>query len=268
LIANTENGSFGTVFPSEIYMRKPALVWLLCAMGLFISTRLFATVFPPNNLYLEDNLWKRDTTINEARYNELLDQIAEVYEPIVASFGGAALTLERQWINPEVNAWAYRPGDKIWRIVVTGGIARRPEVTPDAFVMATCHEIGHFLAGFPHYEFSWSSAEGQADYYATQTCTKLMWEKDLTENAKARDLISETAKGQCDDHYDTEAEQNLCYRQMLAATSLARILKVIGRETVDASFETPDTSKVAKTYAGHLRHSVASTLTWLARFAT
>jgi hypothetical protein len=181
----------------------------------------------------------------------MLDEITEIYKPIVASFGGAVLTLERQWTNPEVNAWAYRPGDKIWRVVVTGGIARRPEVTQDAFVMAVCHEIGHFLGGFPQYEFSWSSAEGQADYYATQTCTKLVWSKDVEENAAARALIDETPKNHCDNYYDNEAEQNLCYRQMLAAASLARILKVIGRETVDASFDTPDPSQVAKTYTGH-----------------
>ncbi|MDA8791858.1 hypothetical protein N9N67_01360 [Bacteriovoracaceae bacterium] len=53
--------------------------------------------------------------------------------------------------------------------------------TPNAFVLLLCHELGHFLGG-PPYKItakgspSWSSSEGQADYYATAVCLKKYYE--------------------------------------------------------------------------------------------
>ncbi|GAB4016268.1 MAG: hypothetical protein Fur0010_15970 [Bdellovibrio sp.] len=61
-------------------------------------------------------------------------------------------------------------------IYILGGMIRHPEMNPDAFLLMLCHELGHHLGGAPRrfrgqtIQRSWSSAEGQADYFARAKC--------------------------------------------------------------------------------------------------
>ena len=48
-----------------------------------------------------------------------------------------------------------------WVVAMFGGLARRPEVTKDAFQFVVCHEVGHHLAGWP-FAYDWASNEGQS----------------------------------------------------------------------------------------------------------
>lgn len=131
-----------------------------------------------------------------------------------------------------------------------GGLARRPEVTKDGFVLVICHELGHHLGGFPFYSGGdWAANEGQADYFATHACAHKMWDGSA-DNALSRDGVDPVAKQQCDQSYTLQDERDVCYRTANASQSLANLLAVLGAENTP-QFSTPDLSEVSATYEGH-----------------
>lgn len=60
-------------------------------------------------------------------------------------------------------------------LTLTGNVAQNQKIHVDGYAIVACHELGHVLGGSPRQAralSSWSSVEGQADYYATNQC---MW---------------------------------------------------------------------------------------------
>ncbi|MGE0174191.1 MAG: proprotein convertase P-domain-containing protein [Oligoflexales bacterium] len=206
------------------------------------------SILPPNNLDQQDNLYSLDANIDEPRFNAIIDEVIESYRTIVESYG-IELTVNKLWTNSTVNASAEQRSDT-WIVNMYGGLARRPEVTPDGFSLVVCHEIGHHLAGYPLKGDTWAANEGQADYFATQSCAHKIWGNQLEENAKYRDLVEPLAKQKCDEIWNNEAAQNLCYRTATAGLSLATLLSVTLGQPVP-KFETPDLTEVAKTNNNH-----------------
>jgi hypothetical protein len=221
-----------------------------CAIGLalVLQTQSYANILPPNNLYLEDNLFKRSGGITEEQFNQVIDKAMDIYSPIIDSMGGR-LDILRLWNDSTVNAYADRSGSD-WVVGMFGGLARRSEVTVDGFTLVVCHELGHHLGGFPYKSRRWAAAEGQADYFATLSCGKIFWENDKEENAKFRETISSVPKELCDKNYSDVDDQNICYRQMMAGLSLANLLGNLGGSG-GIRFETPDDGVVSRTYENH-----------------
>jgi hypothetical protein len=213
------------------------------ALGLLCSTSAFADFMPKNNLHLEDKI--NDSSMTEERFNEIIDVAEAHYAPIVASHG-ATLTFNRKWSNGTVNASATQQGDD-WIVNMYGGLARRDEVTDDGFALVICHELGHHLAGFPFVR-SWAANEGQADYFATQSCGRDLWIGELEENAKARATATQVVQDVCNAVWQAENDQNLCYRILAASQSLADLLAGGAGQT---SYETPDTTQVSSTDHSH-----------------
>lgn len=205
-----------------------------------------AKFLPENDLHLHDNL-SLISNVTESQFNSIIDQAVEFYEPIIASHGGT-LVMKRDWQSSTVNAYASRNEDN-WIVMMFGGLARRPEVTPDGFAMVVCHEMGHHLGGFPEVVY-WASNEGQADYFASQVCAKRMWKDQTSINAGFRSQVNEVAKSKCDSVYKNVEDQNLCYRISVAGESLATMLAVL-RENVVPSYSTPDQNKVSRTINSH-----------------
>ena len=134
-----------------------------------------------------------------------------------------------------------------------GGLARRPEVTPDGFALVLCHELGHHLGGYvmaSDSDMDWASNEGQSDYFATEACAKEIWKNDLEENAKHRALVLPFAKSLCDKNYQQQIERDLCYRSSNAGLSLASLLATL-RNSELPKFETPSRDVVQKTIDEH-----------------
>ena len=121
----------------------------ILAASLFAANSALATILPPNDLYKEDGLFESESNIDEELFNKLIDDAIKVYDPIFKKFD-AELHVKRLWSSSQVNAFAHQTGNK-WYVDMHGGLARRPEVTPDAFSLVLCHEIGHHLAGFPYH---------------------------------------------------------------------------------------------------------------------
>src|SRR4051812_29139854 len=119
------------------FMRLFALFSMVfCLMN---SNTIQAQILPKNDLYLEDNLF-RSLGISETEFNQTIDQVSRFYGPIIQSHG-ATLSVSRGWDDSTVNASAMQMGST-WYVNMYGGLARRQEVTQDAFVLVMCHEVG------------------------------------------------------------------------------------------------------------------------------
>ncbi|MGE0173327.1 MAG: hypothetical protein AB7T49_11090 [Oligoflexales bacterium] len=222
---------------------------LAMTLSILFSNVAFSTLLPPNDLYLQDDIFRlAGKGISEEQFNAVLDELEAAYKPIVESHN-AILKINRLWSNSEVNASAQRV-DNQWIINLYGGLARRPELTPDAFTLAACHELGHHLAGFPFYGSIDISAEGQSDYFATHACAKLLWNDEDEENKKARDGVSLSVQRFCDSQYVDEHDQNLCYRTMAGAIALANFLTMV-EFGLPVSVDSPSNGVVLETVPSH-----------------
>lgn len=234
-------------------MRGNAFVHSLCALFLLTAAAASAkpqSFLPPNNLHLYDNP-KAPTGITEEQFNEIIDHATNLYAEVVEAHG-AVLKINGDWADSTVNAYALQRtenGQLTYLVKMFGGLARRDEITPDGFALVVCHELGHHLGGFP-FRFSWAAAEGQSDYFATQACARRVWADQKEQNAAARESINDVAKAMCDEVWQDEAAQNLCYRTMLGGKSLADLLAALG-STGPIEFDTPDETEVSQTKLLH-----------------
>lgn len=211
----------------------------------FISSPAMSSILPENNLHLQDSL-KKKSNVTVEQFNAIIDKGEELYKPIIEAHG-FQFSVNRAWENSTVNASATQFFGR-WIVNMYGGLARRDEITPDGFTLVLCHEIGHHLGGYP-FSSSWAANEGQSDYFGTLSCLRRFWTDDVLTNATFRDVIPETPKAACDDAWGTEAEQNLCYRMVMAGKSTADLLAALGNSQVD--FDTPDTNEVSSTNSRH-----------------
>jgi len=218
---------------------------MLLTAGICLSAGVHANILPPNNLHLQDGFLAGGLT--QDQFNETIDYVSAYYEPVVSTFK-AKLVIIRKWDDATVNAYASKVGNT-WNVAMFGGLARRPEVTPDGFALVVCHEIGHHLGGFPFVRGT-TADEGQADYFATQACARNLWKDDFKANAKFAAKVNPTAKSKCDARWDSEVERNLCYRISDAGFALAKLLGALNSSPLP-DFSKPDTSKVAATNHSH-----------------
>ena len=221
---------------------------LTLAVGLsLLGFTATATILPPNDLHLEDNLFTEDANMTEEDFVGIIDGVVAAYNDIVSAHD-ADLNVNKLWTNSTVNANASQSG-RTWNVNMYGGLARRPEVTPDGFAMVVCHELGHHLAGFPFYGSDWAASEGESDYFATQACARRIWGQQLEKNAASTETVHPIAKTRCDAAWTSEADRNLCYRTAMAGQSLAKLLAALGGTAAD--FETPNTAEIGSTKTSH-----------------
>jgi hypothetical protein len=205
-------------------------------LAIIISTNLYAAL-PENELHKGDNT-KATWNISEPEFWELIDYVYKIYKPIfngVKSIKGEPVYwwFESDWNSPINNMYAEMkkvpPWNwNAWVIKVHGGLARRVQLTKDGFLLAMCHDIGHFLAGYPHMNYLEYSIEGQADYYATHVCARKIFGAMEKKNKLVRNNLKVEL---CDKNFDTVYEQNVCYRSYFAAKSLAETIWTLNGET-------------------------------------
>lgn len=218
----------------EFYNANPEIKWSL----------------PPNRLHMFDQVGK-PSNITEQQFNDIIDGVVKYFEPIVKAHG-AKLQAEKAWNDSTVNASAYQSGGT-WYLNMYGGLARRPEVTPDGFALVVCHELGHHLGGYTFSSgYAWAANEGQSDYFATLECAKVIWGRDFRGNEMFRRFRAPTiVESKCAEAWpgNTNA-QGWCQRASAAGYSLATLLAALGGEK-QPMFETPDQSVVSRTNNEH-----------------
>lgn len=195
---------------------------------------------PENDLDKQDGFY--DNGMTEDQFNAIIDSVTKYYEPTVQNLG-ETLIVERNWDDATVNAYANQNGTE-WQVHMFGGLARRPEVTPDGFAMVLSHEIGHHLGGFP-FVSTWAANEGQADTFATHVAANIIWANDYSIITS----VNPDGKNLCDKYLPANKDKNLCYREMNANYSLASLLAALGGTKI--SFTTPDKTIVRKTNNEH-----------------
>jgi len=233
------------------------VLFVACGSAKGSGKNYHVSFMPDNQLFLEDDSANEVNAngIDEAYFNAIIEKAQAIYAPIVAQHGGN-LTIEGDWSNSTVNAYANRSGNN-WTVAMFGGMARRNEITKDGFALVICHELGHHLAGYPFYVRQWAANEGNSDYYATAGCAA----KLFTDKAPApTPEPTPTPKSPCPFVPETEStpckgfsfayDKTVCQRSLDGSLSITKLLAVLGGQRIP-TIETPDTSVVNKTSDSH-----------------
>lgn len=191
--------------------------------------------------------------LSEARYHALIDRVENHYGPLIAA-KGVRLIVERKWDSDRVNAGTYRSQDgKDWHVNLYGGFARHPYITEDGYLLVMCHELGHHLGGAPKKletrTAQWSSAEGQADYFATLKCLRSLFENDDNRSIVSSMNVPPIVREKCA-AFAKASERALCERISLAGHSVSLVSADSQRKPAP-EFDQPDTSVVDETYVKH-----------------
>ena len=235
---------------------------LLVSLCVFSTPALFAqglrqSFMPENDLHLQNSMSDEGSNITQEVFDSLIDNSQNYFAPYVKNLGGT-LTIEKLWDNEKVNANAQKYGsgeESIWIVRMFGGLARRPEVTPDGFQMVICHEIGHHLAGYsfvikPFVANTNMANEGQSDYFSSQACSRALWKDQVEANKKALSDASENIVTLCNAVWSSNNDRGMCARSIAGGKSLSALLAELGEESTP-QVETPSTEKVSTTYNKH-----------------
>lgn len=213
-------------------------------------------LFPKNNYYIPENF--SPSGIKEEAFMAVINKISAVYTPIIKEMGGELVVYPR-WSNGEINASAQRYG-KRWIVNMYGGLARHKLITPDAFALVMCHEIGHHVGGAPRYEDNtdWASTEGQSDYFGTAKCFRKVFENDNNEKIMKKVKVPKIVKDKCEKAWGKNSlfgkntnEYFLCLRNAMASLPLATLLAKLSEDPDMPSFSAKDATVVPVTYEAH-----------------
>ncbi len=212
------------------------------------EARICQGFLPPNNMSYPVVAGPA-AAMAKAKFDEVLDRVQATYGPIIRQMGGT-LKIGRKWTDPTVNAYADRNGST-WEIVMFGGFARHPAVTPDGFMAVACHELGHHIGGAPKFGSDWASVEGESDYWANLKCLRRIFESD--DNKKIVDAMTDVdpiAVRDCKAQFTSQQDEYVCIRAVMAAKSLAIVLAEDSPGPAP-KLDTPDKSEVNQTNGNH-----------------
>lgn len=206
--------------------------------------------FPKNDLNIPPHVKSRGG-VTQAQFNQILDKVHQIYEPIVRNYGGN-LVINKKWNDGTVNAMAYRQGST-YMVDMFGGLARHERMTPDGLMLVACHEVGHHIGGAPHYKQSggeWASNEGQSDYFATTKCMRKVLMNEDNENIIRTMTIDPVAREKCEDGFSAGNDQAICMRIAMAGMAGSSMFASMSNGAMPR-FDRPDTSQVSQTYDSH-----------------
>jgi hypothetical protein len=142
-----------------------------------------------------------------------------------------------------INATATRDMEDNLMIKIYGGMLRHPKQTIEGIYLVLCHELGHFLGGAPKSFrgrsrlWSWSSAEGQADYFASNKCMIKLYDNGVF----TKKYSSQNSK--CEDNY--------CHLITSSALALGNIFASMRTDWISPILGKVVGSKVSRTRYGH-----------------
>lgn len=199
-----------------------------------------------NDLWLEDQPFKRNSELTQEVFNRIIDIADSIYQPI-AKAQNESLTINRRWDDSTVNANCSRFFGYV-TVNMYGGLARRDEITPDGFAMVLCHELGHAYGGKP-YTSVWQqlSAEGQSDYYGAKECHYKIMEELKLEGVEP--LLTGFMEDTCNEKYN-KGNKEWCLRGLAAGQSLGHLLSVVKEQPIP-DYETPDLTEVPQTLTSY-----------------
>jgi hypothetical protein len=223
---------------------------LASSRPMLLSDDSVTTCFPANNLRYSKNFKSSGLTLFDLL--NIIKQFEEKMGPRIDKEFGKKILINYDWDNERVNAHATRDTANNAVIVINGGLVRHPMMTRDALTAIICHELGHQFGGAPKQKRgsselrSWSSAEGQADYYATTQCLPHLFSEE-SENRRSSLFVDEKTY----QHLSEICDDTFCQRATLAALQMTRVFASLRTGTPEPSLQTPDTYQVYETDLGH-----------------
>jgi Peptidase family M48 len=189
--------------------------------------------------------------MTEKEFKDSAKYFENFFGPSIDRDHNAELIVFSSWASNTVNAFAEKKDNKVM-ITIFGGLARHKAITHDGLTAVLCHELGHHFGGYPKKAGNtWSSAEGQSDYYATMKCLRRIWEKADNEGAMLNVVVPEMVKAECAMTYGDAKAQVLCHRMSLAGRSVALMIQDLDHDSLVPNFETPDPLVVRTTSFMH-----------------
>jgi hypothetical protein len=192
--------------------------------------------------------------ISERQFYSIIDQILAIYKPAIKTRLGDSINLYADWNNYDLGVWSSRA---FRSISIASGLARSEFMTPDAFALSVCHEVGHLLGGAPRSsspgELDPSAVEGQADYWAGLQCIKKYFESDSSDSSKGVPIDGYDWTI-CKIRYSSSNDRLVCLRGLVAAHDLIDVIASANfangsNEIYDLA--TPDPKIVEKTNEGY-----------------
>jgi len=183
-------------------------------------------------------------SIDQVDFEITLTRFKEFVQTNFPEFG-RNFVLENKWEEDRVRAYATKDIEDNPVIVVYGGMARHPQMNTDGLYAILCHELGHFLGGSPQKTRgpqrlkTWSATEGQADYFATSKCLKILFKDEIA------------PPGIVDSELNQVCSNALCKRIGQASLVVAKVFAQVQWVSEVPSVLKHDSSVVGKTMEKH-----------------
>ncbi|MBD63840.1 MAG: hypothetical protein CME62_01425 [Halobacteriovoraceae bacterium] len=142
-------------------------------------------------------------------------------------------------LSPQINAYATLDDSGNPKVNITYGMFSHNKMNNNVLKLLVCHELGHAFGGLPKQNRgnselkSWSTAEGQADYYSILECAKKLQLEEVNKKFK-----------QCGSHKS-------CHSLTQAALDLTSIYAEIKFWPYELEVHSPDLNTVHTTELVH-----------------
>jgi hypothetical protein len=190
----------------------------------------------------------------ESDFNFALNQFQKVMGKVTSEIYNKKLTIENLWSEEKIVIKTTRGDfDDNPIIKVSGALLRHPQTTIDDLYLLLCHELGHHLGGAPYKKrgnsgkLSWSSAEGQADYYAVTKCLPRIFQSLKDSSLKTKSLKNDIKR-----HIQLYCNNSYCERATAASYSTGIFFASL-KESPNPSLKDRDMTQVYETKYGHPR---------------
>lgn len=221
----------------KIYSPQKFLITFLL-LNLLVSRQIWSNAVE-NDCFESPRNWKISPFqknlkgLTRAKYEHLINQFQKKFSPIIHENSGKKLIIMNLWEESRVNASATLDLDDNPIVKIYGGLARHPLIDEDTLNLFLCHELGHHLGGepkklHPHTQLpTWSSAEGQADYFAASDCMQFLLEdsfdpKSFSKNSQLKFQALFKA---------SECKTEICLRIFKAGYKAGKIISDIRKDT-------------------------------------
>lgn len=209
----------------------------------FIPEHLVPDPIPSNSGFDHDGITKEE-------FEERNGLARKIFNPFAEKFGGKLEVIE-YWDKSEINASALKIGSE-WKVYMYGGLARVKGMTPDAFTVVLCHELGHLVGGYPYHDghsgVSGMANEGNSDYYGVFDCFYRLFKDDKEKNEQEEKMATEKVKNLCQNAHKDKTRQQICMRSMAGGLKVWQvIMDALGQDSKDLAIGKKDPAVVSKT---------------------
>lgn len=188
--------------------------------------------------------------VKQTDFYFIVGAVHALYAPEAKKQNREMVVATLDWENPYFSAWAkYDEQSNTYQTNFWGGFARLPDMTKRAFVFTACHEVGHLLGETPRISIEGMtkmSAEGQADFFAANSCFKKFITKHPSYFSKEIELDPYAASLCQDKFQDDSKNHKLCLETMQVARDFTIAINHLNLD-MTPDFHTPDNLVVTET---------------------